>query len=428
MVKYSVLKRWWSQKRHLSLATLPAHNIACPCCGLALRLPSVSQGQSANCPQCGQLLVKINRNPYMAPLAFVAATWILMLLVGNQFYLGMQMFGVSEHLTITDIFQNLRHHRHGFLATVMLLLVFFTPILFMGMYMYVHIALYRQRALPYVNACARHMMRLRPWLMVDVFFIATLVAMVKIDAVSDIEIGPAFGFIFVYAVFLAHMGQNINAHWLFDQLSKLQHKTTFTPSTHHPNPLYCTRCLHPQPPDNQECDMCGAFLYERIPQSIQKSWALLISAIILFIPANTFIMMYTDSITSSVQSNIFDGVITLWKENDHLVAVIVFVASILIPVIKILMMMVLLYSAKLKLLLPAKTLSKMYHFVEFIGRWSMIDIFVIILLMAVYRTNIAAVTPGMASVYFTLVIFATMLSAQMLDIRLIWDRHRQTNK
>ena len=95
---------------------------------------------------------------------------------------------------------------------------------------------------------------------------------------------------------------------------------------------------------------------------------------------------------------------------------IIFVASLMIPVAKIIMMGILLYSAKYKLLLPAKILSKMYHFVEFIGRWSMIDIFVI---------NVAQVTPGLASIYFTFVVFATMVSAELLDIRLIWDKQRQ---
>lgn len=426
MIKFSVFKRWWSQKRHLSMATLPTHTTQCPCCGLESVVPQMSQGESANCPQCGQLLVKINRNPYTAPLAFVSAAWILMLLVGSQLYLSMDMIGVSERLSVTDIFQNLKHHEYGFLATVMLLLVFFTPVLFMSMYMYVHIALYRQQYLPGLNTCARHMIRLRPWLMVDVFFVATLVALVKIAAVSNFTIGPAFGFVFVYALFLIHMGININPHWLFYQLSQLQ--TDAKPlciSQQQPNTLYCTRCLHAQHHTDNECDVCGAFLYRRIPNSIQKSLALLITAIILFIPANMFIMMSTDSLINSAQSNIFDGVLILWKEKDHLVAVIVFIASILIPVLKILLLMILLYSARFKPLLPPKVLNKMYHFVEFIGRWSMIDIFVIILLMAVYRTNIASVTPGMASVYFTLVIFATMLSAEVLDLRLIWDRHQQ---
>ena len=427
MINRHVWQRWWRYKRYLNIANLPAHDVACPCCGIQVSLPSLGQTQRADCPQCGQLLVKIQSNPFVAPLAFVTAGWILMLLVGTQFYLGMDMMGVvSEHLSLIDVFDNLRRHEYGFLATVMLLLVFFTPVLFLSMFMYVHIALYRQVKLPFLNTVTRHMIRIKPWLMVDVFFIATLVSIVKIAAISEVSFGPAFVLIFAYAVILIHMGQMVNPHWLFYQLAKLdpEHKV-FEHIKHKHHCISCTRCLYDQPATQDECDICGASLYQRRPYSIQQSLAILIAACILFIPSNIYTMMRTESLTADVQSNVIDGIFILWNENDRLVAVIIFVASLMIPVAKIIMMGILLYSAKYKLLLPAKILSKMYHFVEFIGRWSMIDIFVIIILMAMYRTNVAQVTPGLASIYFTFVVFATMVSAELLDIRLIWDKQRQ---
>lgn len=420
-------QRWWRYKRHLSMATLPAHEVDCPSCASKVSLPMLSQAQRADCPECGQNLVKIQANPFVAPLAFVSTAWILMLLVATQFYLGMDMAGVSEHLSVVDIFSNLRRHEYGLLSIVMLLLVFLTPVLFMAMFMYVHIALYRQQQWPGLNTVTRHMIRLKPWLMVDVFFVATLVASVKIDAVSDIQFGPAFGFIILYAGILILMGRMLNPHWLFYQIAKLdpEHDVFAQHYQYQHTGICCTRCLYVQNPKQRDCNVCGATLHRRRPFSIQHSLAFLITAIILYIPSNTLIMMRTDSLGSSVATNIYDGVVILWQEQDYLVAVIVFIASLLIPSLKIVMLGILLYSAKFKLLLPAQHLSKMHHFIEFIGRWSMIDIFVIILLMAVYRTNLASVTPGAASGYFTFVIFTTMLAAEFLDIRLIWDKKRQ---
>ena len=429
MINRHVWQRWWRFKRYLNVANLPAHKVACPCCGIQVSLPSLGQAQRANCPQCGELLVKIQSNPFVAPLAFVTAGWILMLLVGTQFYLGMDMMGVvSEHLTLIDVFDNLRRHEYGFLAMVMLLLVFFTPILFLSMFMYVHIALYQQINLPFVNTITRHMIRIKPWLMVDVFFIATLVAIVKIAAISEVSFGPAFALIFAYAVTLIHMGQMVNPHWIFYQLAKLdpEHKV-FVPTQHRHDVINCRRCLYDQPASQDDCHICGASLYHRRPYSIQQSLAILVAACILFIPSNVYTMMRTESLTADVQSNVIDGIFILWNENDRLVAVIIFTVSLIIPIAKIIMMGILLYSAKFRLLFHAKTLSKMYHFVEFIGRWSMIDIFVIIILMAMYRTNLAQVTPGLASIYFTFVVFATMVSAEALDIRLIWDKQRQAD-
>lgn len=427
MFKRHVWERWWRYKRYLSVATLPAHQINCPCCGVEVALPSLHQTQSADCPQCGQNLVKIQANPFIAPLALVSAAWILMLLVSTQFYLGMDMGSVSEHLSLLDVFANLRRHEYGFLATVMLLLVFLTPVLFMSIFMYVHIALYTQRQLPGLNVLTRHMLRLKPWLMVDVFFIATLVAIVKISAISEVSFGPAFGLIFAYAALLIHMGRMVDPHWLFYQLAKLdpEHDVFAQHHAHQHDGVSCTRCLYYQDAHQKECDVCGATLAHRRLFSIQHSLAFLVAAMILFVPSNLYTMMRTDSLKGNIASNVIDGVIILWNDQDRLVASIIFVASLLIPISKIILMGVLLYSAKFKLLLSASSLSKIHHFVEFIGRWSMIDIFVIIILMAVYRTNLAAVTPGTASIFFTFVVFATMMSAELLDIRLIWDKQRQ---
>ena len=113
----------------------------------------------------------------------------------------------------------------------------------------------------------------------------------------------------------------------------------------------------------------------------------------------------------------------MWNKDDKLIAAIIFSASILVPVLKIMAMLVLIASAYFKPSTNAEKMSLLYRITESVGRWSMIDIFVIIILMCSFHSNMARVVPGGAAAYFCLVVVLTMLSAYYFDPRLIWDRY-----
>ena len=116
------------------------------------------------------------------------------------------------------------------------------------------------------------------------------------------------------------------------------------------------------------------------------------------------------------------GIIFMWNKGDRFIASVIFSASIAVPTLKIISMLMLLYSAAVRPLLPIHALSVQYRITERVGRWSMIDIFVIIIMMSTFHTNIARVTPGPAAIYFCLVVILTMLSAHFFDVRILWDK------
>lgn len=127
-------------------------------------------------------------------------------------------------------------------------------------------------------------------------------------------------------------------------------------------------------------------------------------------------------------STILTGIQYMWNDGDRLIAVIIFSASIVVPTLKIMSMAVLLASTRIKMPMSIGKMSVLYRITEWIGRWSMIDIFVIILLMSAFHTPMARVLPGPASIYFCLVVLLTMLSAHFFDPRLLWDKaiHQQS--
>ncbi|GLH35089.1 paraquat-inducible protein A [Pseudomonas sp. BR1R-5] len=173
---------------------------------------------------------------------------------------------------------------------------------------------------------------------------------------------------------------------------------------------------------SQTCTRCGAIVHARRPNSIVRTWALLIAASILYIPANVLPIMTVSTLGQGSPDTIMSGVITLLKHGMLPIAAVVFIASILVPTFKLVGIGLLLYSVQRRQPLSARQRILMYRFIEFIGRWSMLDIFVIAILVAVVNFGrIASVEANLGAVAFATVVILTMLAALTFDPRLIWD-------
>ena len=190
--------------------------------------------------------------------------------------------------------------------------------------------------------------------------------------------------------------------------------------------LICGECheLSRQDPDTDEqtCTRCGALVHARRPNSLTRTWALLITAAILYIPANLLPIMTINSMGQGAPSTIMAGVIDLVHYGMFPIATVVFVASILVPTFKLVGLALLLLSVQRHQPLSARQRIIMYRFIEFIGRWSMLDIFVIAILVAVVNFGrLASIEANLGAVAFASVVILTMLAAVTFDPRLIWD-------
>ena len=190
--------------------------------------------------------------------------------------------------------------------------------------------------------------------------------------------------------------------------------------------LICAECheLNRQDPetDEQTCTRCGALVHARRPDSLMRTWALLLTSAILYIPANLLPIMTINSLGQGSPSTIMAGVIELVQHGMIPIAAVVFIASILVPTFKLVGIALLLFSVQRRQPLSARQRIIMYRFIEFIGRWSMLDIFVIAILVAVVNFGrIASVEANLGAVAFASVVVLTMLAAVTFDPRLIWD-------
>lgn len=173
---------------------------------------------------------------------------------------------------------------------------------------------------------------------------------------------------------------------------------------------------------HQRCTRCGGSLHFRKPDSLARSWALLISSAILYIPANVLPITKTTSLGNVQADTIMSGVIYFLHHGDWPLALVIFTASVAVPFLKILTLTFLLTMAQRRSGWRPVDRTKLYRLTELVGRWSMIDIFVVTILVALVQLGIlATIQAGPGAMYFGIVVILTMLAAQSFDPRLIWD-------
>jgi paraquat-inducible protein A len=177
------------------------------------------------------------------------------------------------------------------------------------------------------------------------------------------------------------------------------------------------------------CPRCGTALHSRKPNSLARTWALLISATILYIPANVLPITLSSSLGSTPQADtILSGVIFFYLEGSWLIALIIFLASICIPIFKLMTLCYLLLCVQLHKLNSPRDKAKLYRVIELVGRWSMIDVFVITLMIAMIKLGaVGDFSAGPGGLYFAAVVVITMFAANSFDPRLIWDALEEDN-
>ncbi|WP_281824332.1 paraquat-inducible protein A [Jannaschia rubra] len=182
---------------------------------------------------------------------------------------------------------------------------------------------------------------------------------------------------------------------------------------------HCTRVWHA---DTEVCPRCGGGLQSRDPTSLQRVWAWWLVGLLFYIPANLYPMLITRTVGLASDATIVGGVIELMHHGAYAVAGIVFFASVMIPVGKFIAIGYLAVMVRRSRGYRPRHMLHLFEIVEFIGRWSMIDVFVVAILVALVQFNlIATINPGIAAVCFALSVVFTMLSALSFDSRRIWD-------
>ncbi len=171
-----------------------------------------------------------------------------------------------------------------------------------------------------------------------------------------------------------------------------------------------------------KCPRCGARVHRRKPDSISRTWAFLIAATLCYVPANVYPVMEVTSLGNKQADTILSGALFLFEHGLWPLALIIFVASVFVPILKIGLIGFLAVSVQRRSQWRPKERARIYRMVETIGRWSMVDVFVVTILVAlVHLGAVAQVEARLGALFFGAVVVLTMLAAEAFDPRLIWD-------
>lgn len=198
-------------------------------------------------------------------------------------------------------------------------------------------------------------------------------------------------------------------------------KDSHRDNAEHNHQYGCPVCLTLNDMSHSRCRTCQRHLHLINSNSVQHTVALLITSVILYIPANLLPIMYTNWLGQQTASTIMGGVISLWQYGSYPIAIVIFVASILVPIGKILVLSWLCLSVTIRKSDSRRINVELYRLTELIGRWSMVDVFVVAILAALVQMGqIMSVYPGAAALAFAGMVITTMLAAMAFDPRLMW--------
>ncbi|WP_437609026.1 membrane integrity-associated transporter subunit PqiA [Erwinia sp. V71] len=401
----------------------------CPQCDLMTQLPEIRPGSKASCPRCHTTLVMNWQEPRRRPSGY-AFSALVMLLFANLFpFVNMQVSGLSSQITLMQIPQVMVAEDYTSLATLFLLFVQGVP----AFCMLAILLLVNQAPLPEPvrRWMARILFQLKSWGMAEIFLAGVLVSFVKLMAYGEIGIGTSFIPWCLFCVLQLRAFQCVDRRWLWqrvDPLPLLPVKPLAGVSGLQQGVRSCRCCTAILPVDQRVCSRCGVAGHARRKHSLQWTLALLLTSVLLYIPANLLPIMVTEALGNQISSTIMAGVILLWSDGSYPVALVIFIASIMVPSLKMLAIGWLCLDAQGYGRRDGEKMHLIYEVVEFVGRWSMIDVFVIAVLSALVRMGrLMSIYPAVGALLFALVVILTMFAAMTFDPRLTWDRVRETN-
>lgn len=396
--------------------------LVCHDCGALQSVVPISKDLRLVCSNCDKPL-HIGRGPWLDKATALAVSAVLLFVCANAFtFLTLKLAGSERTISIVSGVLDLASREHWILAALVVVTILLLPLFEALALLYLLVPYRLNRHLPGQVVVLKWLVRVQPWIMLDVFLLGVLVTTVKLGDSAAVVLEPGMFFYF------ALVGVLTGAYWLMDKNNLWSWLYSNNCFAHNKNEaLYdCDICkaLVGESIVRSEgrCPRCRARIYTRIPNSIQKTAALTLAAAILYIPANLYDIMLYEELAINYDSTIMAGVIDLARSGLWLIALVVFVASIVVPLAKLFMLGYLIWSVQVKMKRFARQRAVLYRLTEFIGRWSMVDVYVVTLLTSVVQFGfLGEVEPGPALLPFAAVVVLTMLAAETFDPRLIWD-------
>lgn len=396
--------------------------LICHNCGEFQTIVAISPDHALVCYQCDAVLHSGHGHWLNTASAVVAAAFVLFL-VSNIFpFITLEVGGQFQTATILDGVGALISRNYWLLAALVFTTIFLFPLLEICAYLYLLVPYSLNKRLPGQTHILRWMIKAQNWSMLEIFMLSVVVTSVKLTdmAVLRVETGGYAFFVLVGLLVLAYAKLDRRKLWAWINTNN------YFASVENEFAYDCNVCQalvgESIIEQSHSCPRCQSELHKRIPNSMQKTFALLLAASILYVPANVLPIMTYTSLGVTESDTIFSGVIELIAADLWWIATIVFIASIVVPITKLVVMYYLLWAVYARHTRGTRHRAALFRLTELIGRWSMVDVFVVTLLVALVQFGfIYTVEPGGAILAFGTVVVLTMIAAETFDPRLLWD-------
>ncbi|OCG23965.1 hypothetical protein A9G11_04905 [Gilliamella sp. wkB108] len=403
------------------------HYVLCPHCDLVVEFADITLGHKAVCPRCHTTLAKNNTNMKHKSAIYAICSLIMAVIACGFIFIDIRIVGNFNGVSVLDIPRILFFDRYSYISALFILFVLLFPIfnllIITLLCSKLPLSKYRKRDLLIIYKQLQH------WCMPEIFLTGVLVSFVKLMSYGNIGVTSTFWafclFVFFYIKALVIFSPEAIWNELHSNNFALEPLKVGRTGIRQ-NLKLCGCCEAMLPVHYVKCPRCKQKSKLRNRDKIQWTIALLVTSLIIYIPANVFGIMITVLFSSSSTSTIMDGVIYMWQSGDIPVALVIFAASVVIPILKIISLSWLCYFAlavKRKRGHDCLKMKKLYSAVEFIGKWSMIDIFVVSVVCSLVRNQqMMSVYPDIGVAFFATVVIVTMVASQKFDSRLIWDQ------
>lgn len=385
-------------------------------------LPPMRPELVADCPRCGHVIWRMRRHPFELPIAWALAAALFYVLAVTAPFMDISAYGRFQLANLET--GPLQLGLQGFESVGILVLVVTSiiPALKLGIILATLLGLKSGRLPPrMLQAIFRWHRPLSPWAMIDVYLLGFLVAYSRLTAIASVHLDTALYSLIGLMVAMAATDAALDSEAVWCAIDASDKPETPPRGASNDAMIGCQCCgLINQ--SRARCRRCDVTLNARKPNSLARSWALLISAILLYVPANIYPVMRITQLGDTHAFTIMGGILELADYGLWPLALLVFLASITIPLMKLLILGYMLVTTQTGSDEHLLGRIKAYRLVEFIGRWSMIDVFMISILVALVRFNqFASINAGVGAPCFAAVVVLTMFAVSGFDPRLMWD-------
>lgn len=400
----------------------------CDGCGLVQTVPALAPGMRAQCARCHITLFSVGTHPLGHTIALNLAATVLLLVMCMTTLMSVQTAGITLHAGLFSGPEELIHRGMSELALVVVFVTVLAPAGKLFGTLYVLIGLHAAtppRHLRRVFALAE---KLRPWSMIEVFVLGVFVAYVKLGDLVRITLDVGVFALMALTIVIIWADSKLDREMIWERLGAGDpHADPSRLNRRHGNlagAISCETCRFLNMPqgDHAHCERCGSILHVRKPNSVSRTWALTIAAAILYIPANYYPVLTVMQLGAGSPSTIMGGVEELLASRMYPLAALVFFASIAVPMLKLVGLTFMLITVQTGHSAWLRDRTRLYYIVRWVGRWSLIDIFMEALLGALVRFgSVITIQPGIGAVAFCGVVILTMFAAETFDPRLMWD-------